>query len=235
MANAATVNSLVPIIRSRLNITNLNTITDAEIKVFIRSSMASLYEKIANKHRDYYVIPWRLSLAANQDKYALPTDFRSAVQVFATFGTGNNLQRLPLDQFTLNKYQTQSVSSLIAPQWPTMYRIMGLTIYFTPTPSTDYNNAIEMWYVPQFRGPVNDDASIDAQMPNGWETWIEYDVCVQIAMRMRLAEYYAMYLKERDTVEHDVMTAVVIRDEQPQYMTDAFDTPWFGLNQPGEQ
>lgn len=234
MANQATVNSLVTIVRSRLNLTNMNTITDAELKLYIRSSLSSLYELIANRHRDYYVQCFKFSFAANVDCYPLPADFRSAIQVFVTFGTAPTVQRLALEQFTMNRYQSQTSASYLAPQWPTMYRIMGNSIYFTPTPSQAYANALELWYVPQWTGPVTDDVSIDRQLPNGWDTWVEYDACVQVAMRLRLAEYYAMYSKERDMAEQDIIKAASIRDESPQYMVDAYETPWFGLNTPGE-
>lgn len=235
MANQATVSSLETIVRARLNLSNMNTVSSAEVRTFVRSALAQFYELIANRHRDYFVQPYKFSFATNQDVYPLPADFRSAAQIFVTFGTAPNLQRMPLQQFTLDKYQTRSVSSLLAPAWPTMYRIMGLNIYFTPTPSNNYTNAVELWYVPQWRAPTTDDTTIGAEFPNGWELWVEYETCVQIAMRLRLPEYYTMYVKERDKSEQFVIEAASIRDEQPQYMTDAFDTPWFGLNTPGEQ
>lgn len=234
MANSATIASLEVIIRARLNLTNVNTITSAEVRTFIRSSLASLYELICNRHKDYYVTPFRFSFATNVDRYPLPTDFRSCVQVFITFGSSPNIQRLPLECFTLNRYQTSNASTYLNPQWPTMYRIMGNQIWFTPAPGDDYHNAVEMFYIPQFIGPVSDNVTIDAQLPNGWETWVEYDTCAQIAMRLRIAEYYAMYAKERDSVEQAIISAASVRDESPQYMTDAFDVPWFGLNVPGE-
>lgn len=235
MANQATINTLVPVVRARLAQANTATISDADVKTFLRSSCAQLYEIIANRHRDYYVTPYKFSFATNQDRYPLPADFRSAVQVFVTFGNPPNVQRLPLEQFTLNRYQTRTLSSLLMPQWPTMYRIMGSDIYFTPAPSQNYLNAVELWYVPQWPGIASDDQTIDGTLPNGWERWVEFDTCVQIASRLRWPEYYATYTQERERIEQAVIKAASIRDEQPEYMTDAFDVPWFGLNRPGEQ
>lgn len=235
MANQATIASLETIVRSRLNLTNMATVSSVEMRQFIRSALAQFYELIANRHRDYFVVPYKFSFAANKDTYPLPMDFRSAAEMFVTFGTAPNLQRMPLQQFTLNQYQTRSVSTLLAPAWPTMYRIMGANVYFTPCPSDDYNNAVELWYIPQWSPPTTDDTTIGAQFPNGWERWVEYDVCVQVASRLRIPEYYTMYSQQRDKIEQAVIAAASIRDEQPEYMTDAFDTPWTGLNRPGEQ
>lgn len=234
MANSSTVNTLVPLIRARLNLTSLTTISDAEIRLFVKSSLASLYEKIANVHRDFYAKVQIYSFAANTDSYPLPADFRSAIETFVVFGTLPNVQRLPLDRFTMARYQSKSLYTSLSSQWPTMYRIMGNKILFVPCPSAAYTNAVEFWYVPQWTAPATDDSSIDVQMPNGWETWVEYDTCVQVAMRMRQPEYYAMYSKERDKVEPDIIAAAAIRDEQPEYMTDYFDAPYIGINVPGE-
>lgn len=157
------------------------------------------------------------------------------VQVYLTSGSAPNIVRVPLRVFNLNEYQNLPPSIYLAPQWPTMYRVMGKQIWFTPLPSQSYTNALEILYIPQFQAPVNDDQPIDTVLPNGWERWVEFDTCVQVAMRMRLAEYYATYMKERDTVESRIVKAVTVRDEQPQYMTDVFATqPFYGFNNPGD-
>lgn len=218
--NQASVNTIVPLVRSRLNLTNLNTISDAEIKVFIRSSMAQLYEIICNRHKDYYISIYSLTMLANQGKYPLPSDFRSSSQLYLLSGSAPNIRRSPMREFTTEEYQTLTSYTYLCDK-PVMYRIMGREVWVTPAPSAD-GQVIEMLYTPQFKAPVNDDAPIDSVLPNGWERWVEFDACAQIAMRMRLAEYYAMYSKERDTVEGRIIKATAIRDEQAHYMTDAF-------------
>lgn len=223
MANKASVNSLEAIIRARLNLTNLATISSADLKLFIRSSLAALYELIANRHRDYYVITFTFSLQAHQDAYPLPADFRSHTEVLLTSGSVPNKSYTPLMQ-AQSPRDFRDATLISMPAWPAKYRIVGNQIYFTPVPGQDYTNAIEMWYVPQFHGPVSDDATIDTQLPNGWERWVEFDTCVQVAARMRLAEYFTMYSNERERVEKAVVAAASIRDEQPAYMTDIFST-----------
>ncbi len=234
MANSASVNSLEAIIRARLNLTNLNTISSPEMKLFIRSSLSALYELIANRHRDYYVVPFVFSLAADQSAYSLPANFRSHTELLLTSGSGTSKTYYPLTQ-AQSPRDFREASTAVNPAWPTKYRIVGNYVYFSPTPAVAYTNAIEMWYVPQFRGPVTDDVTIDAQLPNGWERWVEFDTCVQVAARMRLAEYFAMYSKERDKVEQAVISAASIRDEQPQYMTDVYAMDvWTSSREPGE-
>lgn len=233
MANLATINTLETIIRARLNLTNLATVSSADMKLFIHSALNTLYEKIINKHRDYYVIPFKFSLVANQDQYPLPADFHTDICVWLMYGTAPYEQRQVLEQFTINRYHNLALTINTA-QWPVLYRLMGNDIWLTPTPSAAAVNAIEMLYVPQWKAPVSDDVSIDVQLPNGWESWVEYDVCVQVAMRMRQPEYYAMYKAERDEREKVVMAGVSVRDEQPQYMTDSYSQTYYTLDTPGE-
>lgn len=222
MANRATVNSLEAIVRARLNLTNMATISSADLKLFIRSSLAAMYELIANRHRDYYVIPFQFSLETDQSGYPLPQDFRSHTELLLTSGSTPNKSYTPLTQAQSPRDFRDVAFSIASPAWPSKYRIVGNQIYFAPVPGQRYVNAIEMWYVPQFAGPVNDDQSIDSQLPNGWERWVEFDTCVQVASRMRLAEYFQMYSALRAEVEKAVISAASIRDEQPQYMTDVF-------------
>ncbi len=221
MANSASVNSLEAVVRVMLNLSNLATISSADLKLLIRGSLASMYELIANRHRDYYVVPYPFSLAADQAAYPLPANFRSHTEVMLTSGSGTTKSYTPLTQ-AQSPRDFRDVTLIASPPWPMKYRIVGNLIYFSPTPGQAYLNAIEMWYVPQFTPPVTDDVSIDAQLPNGWERWVQFDTAVQVAARMRLAEYFTMYSAERDRIEKAVISAASIRDEQPQYMTDVF-------------
>lgn len=221
MANQSTINSLIPLVRARMNLTSMNTISDDEIKLFIQSSMAQLYETLCNRHKDYYARPYVFGIQSNSHIYPLPENFRSDVQVWARCGTVPQVRRVPMATFTWEEYSTYPVFGT-TPYYTLRYRIVSNLIYLNPIPTYDAQDAIEMLYVPQWKPPPNDDATIDRQLPNGWERVIEFDTCVQIAARMRLSEYYQMYSRERDTVQASVVASASLRDEQPATMTDAY-------------
>lgn len=224
--STATVNSIVSLVRARLNITSVNTVSDADLQSFVLSAHSQLYEKLVSRWKDYYLTGRAImDLAANTETYPLPADFRANAQVFMRFGTGTNLRRIPLQSCTLSQLSNFPAVYTAAPQWPIRYYLTGMNITFTPIPSQAYNQSIEIWYTPQYRAPTNFAAPFDLVLPNGWERWVELDACVQTAARMRLPEYYQMYANERKAAEDLVITAASIRDEQPQYMTDAYSQP----------
>lgn len=226
--STATVNSIVALVRSRLNITSVNTISDVEIQNFILSSHAQLYEKIVSRWKNYYLTGrYVMDLKSLQETYALPADFRANAQVFMRFGTGVNLIRKPLEPINLSELSNRAPIYAIQPQWPVRYFLAGMTITFTPVPSQDFNQSIEIWYTPMYRAPTNFAGPFDLVLPTGWDLLVELDVCVKVAARMRFPEYYQMYSAERKAVEEQVLAASSIRDEQPQYMTDAFAQPDF--------
>lgn len=219
--NSASINSIVALVRQRMNLVNMANIDDTTIQEFTYSSLSDLYELIVSRWKDYYITgPYYISLSPTQTSYPLPLDFRAMNQVFLTFGQTPNQRRKPLRRFNWNEYQTFLSSGFAAPQWPIMYRCVGKNVLFTPVSSQAYPNAIEFWYTPQYTPPTNVNDTIDPVLPNGWERYVEFDVCVQIASRMRLPEFYQMYSQERARVEARVMAAANVRDEESEVMTD---------------
>lgn len=227
--NSATINSLTTLVRARLRLANMNTVSDTDIKSFLRSSLSSLREKLVSKWRDYYVAPpTYIALVANQETYALPEDFRAEHTVFLVYGSGPNKIRTELQPFAMNKFQSYLDATMIQPVWPLAFRIIGRRLLLTPTPSQDYPNAIELWYTPQWQPPLSDVDTIDDVMPNGWERWIELDTCVQIAAALEKPAHFQMYSNMRAETENMVMTAANIRVEDPMVMEDAYEG-WGGL------
>lgn len=234
MANQATLNTLTQSVRRRLNLVNMNTISDTEIKEFLKDSLGALHEILVSRWRDYFVRKSVLSFAANQEEYPLPGDFRAMTAVYLTYGqssaTGQQ-QRLQMSQFNMNQFASWGPSYFVSNPYPVMYRVMGSTtgagtsIFFTPIPGTSAVGACELWYVPMFAPPVTDDTTISMFLPNGWELWVIFDSCVYVAARLRLTDFYALFEKERAKAEQRLIAAAAIRDETPQTMVDIYDTP----------
>jgi hypothetical protein len=123
MANLQTLNTLETVVRARMNLTNMSTVSTADMQTFIKSSAAQLYETLANRHRDFFSTSYVINLDAGISLYALPGDFRSCAEVYLLVGTAPNLQRLLLRQFNGAQYQNQQPTYF--PQQPAMYRIRG--------------------------------------------------------------------------------------------------------------
>lgn len=234
MSNSATLTSLTAIVRAKLNMTNMLTITDTDIQTFLQDSLSTLYELLVSTWQDWYVINTQLSLIANQEGYTLPTNFRAEAAVYLIFQPGTtSVQRQQLRPFQMNQFANTSPGFLTQPQWPIMYRIMNNMIYFTPVPAQAYTNAVDLWYTPQWTPPATVTSPIDANLPQGWERWVVLDTCVAVAAARRLPDYYQMYAGERKEVQAVVLRGATRRDETPQVMTDAYmtGTGWgFGGN-----
>lgn len=228
--NYTTLASLTATVRSRMNLTNVNQITDLEVQNMLIDSCSTFYEMLVSRWRDYYSRRYKFSLAPNQDAYDLPEDFRADVAVYLTFGAAPNQQRVQMRPFTTDEYSSFNYSNLASPQYPIMYAVWGDQIVFTPTPSVAYPNAIEWLYVPQFKPPASPTVPLSRTWPNGWERWVVFDTCVSVALRTQQAQYYAMFTKERELMEAKVMAAAAIRSESPQHMIDVYSsgTPWIG-------
>lgn len=242
--NNASITSLVALVRQRMNLVNMANIDDTTLQTFCTSALSQLYELVVSRWKDYYIAPPSyLSLLPNTQSYPLPLDFRAMSQVYLVFGaypnsaslnqTTANQRKQPLRRFNWNQYQAYaSIGSGVNPgQWPQMYRIVGRNILFTPVTNITYTNAIELWYTPQYEPPINVNDTIDPVLPNGWERWVEMDMCCQVAARMRIPEFYQMYGDLKKQAQELVMAAANVRDEESEVMEDINDdrgNGWFG-------
>ena len=234
MTNQATLNTLTQSVRRRLNLTNMNTISDAEIKEFLKDSLGALHEILVSRWRDYYVRKATISFAMNQEEYLLPDNFRAMTAVYLTYGQSQAIgqqQRLQMSQFNMNQFASWGPDFFVSNPWPVMYRVMGSTtgqgtsIFFTPVPRNAAPGACEIWYVPAFSAPVTDDTTISNFLPNGWELWVIFDTCVYVSARLRLTDFYALMDKERGRAEARLIAGAAIRDETAPTMVDVYATP----------
>lgn len=225
MASPATINSLAQSVRRRMNLVNLITLPDAELKEYIRDALAAFHEVMVIRWRDYFVSKRSYTLQANVESYPLPENFRAVAGVFAVSLQNNAIPvRQQLAQFNLNQFGASYPGNVINQSvLPTMYRVMGNSIYFTPVPQNSNTNGIELWYVPQFTAPLNDDMAISQVICTGWELWVIFEACIAVAARMNLTEFFAMYKAMQDKAEQRIVAALSIRDETANVMVNQFD------------
>lgn len=223
MANQATVTSIARSVRRRLNLVSMNTISDTELKEFVRDSLAQFYEIMVSAWRDYYVGRVVYTLEANREAYALPDDFRAESSVYiTTTSNGSPARRYELDRFNTNQWNNYPLGFFNQNPWPVMFRCMGEQILFTPVASAT-TGVVELIYVPQWEAPISDDVTISRTMPNGWELWVIFDVCVSLAVRLRMPELVQMLQMEREKNEKRVRAAMSIRGETAPVMMNQFD------------
>jgi hypothetical protein len=217
MPNSETLNSLTAKVRQRSDQINSQTFDDtSELKVWIRGSLAQLYDMLCLRSGDYYTTCRPLSLIAGQEAYALPSDFKNLTDVFVLYAGGKN--RLQLKPFSAEEFG--QLGDLTVPLVPLAYRLMRNLLYVQPIPVADYYNAIEIHYVPQYRAPLLDYSSIDEVMPNGWDEWVVLDVLQKMSVKARLLNMDDI-IKSKLALEQRLLQSASIRDAYAPVMRDA--------------
>lgn len=214
--NVQTINLLVARVRQRSDQINSQTFDDtSELKVWIRGSLAQLYDMLCLRAADYYTTCRPLSLIAGQEAYSLPSDFKSLADIYVLYNGGKQRRRM-------RSFNIDDFGALNGPQAPNgnfSYRIMRNLLYIQPTPVFDYYNALEVHYTPQYRGPLLDYTSIDEVMPNGWDEWVTLDVLQKMCVKARLLNM-ADIIESKKQIENRLLMSASIRDSYAPVMRD---------------
>lgn len=240
MANSSTVNTLLTTTRQRFDHVNSQTFDDTtELKPWIRDSLKQLYEIVVQRWQDWYTVPAVMTLKQFQESYPLPANFRYMAQVYMLY-TNNTTSngtptapyyREPLLPFTMKEYGRFTSQSLYIRQWPLLYRIMNSKLYLTPAPSQDLINAIEYWYVPTWQPPIDDDAPIDQELPNGFEEWVVLDTMIKMATKLRENDRISAMQQQKAEILDRVKSGGSVRTGDAPMMTDIYNYPrWTWLN-----
>ena len=205
--NIQTINLLVARIRQRSDQINSQTFDDAsELKVWIRASLAQLYDMLGQRSSDYYTTARPISLIAGRESYCLPSDFKSLADIYVLYNGGFN--RVRMRPFSIDDFGALNTPMSAGAY---TYRLMRNMLYIQPTPQLDYYNALEMHYVPQYRAPLLDYTSIDEVLPNGWDEWVTLDVLQKMSIKARLLNMDDI-IKSKQQIEARLLTSASIRD-----------------------
>lgn len=216
MANVQTVNLLVSRIRQRSDQINSTTFDDlTELKPWIRSSLAQLYEMTAQSSQDYYTTCRPLSLTAGQEAYSLPSDFKSLQNIYALYNGG--VSRMQLREFAVDDLGALN-NPYILPA-PLSYRIMRNMIFLAPVPGADAFNALEIYYTPQYRAPLLDYTTIDEVLPDGFDEWVVLDVLQKMSVKTRLQNMDDI-LKSKQMMEARFTSGIANRGAYAPVMRD---------------
>ena len=224
MANIQTINQLVTRVRQRSDQIGSDTFDDAtELKPWIRGSLSQLYEIMCQRAVDYYTTCRPISLIAGQEAYSLPSDFKQLQDIFVLYSGGQLRQQM-------RNFSVDEFGALHRPSYntaPLRYRLMRNLIYIQPVPQFDAFNALEMHYVPHYRGPLLDYSTIDEVLPDGWEEWAVLDVLQKMSVKTRLQNMDDI-LKSKAQQEARLIAASAIRDGFAPVMRDAYRGATFG-------
>lgn len=227
MPNSASVQQLVGQVRTRIDVQNAPLFSDQfELIPWVRDSHKQLYEIITQRWLDWYTIRRPMSLAAGTDSYSLPPDFRAMKAVYMVYtntgGVANNGYREELRQFGRAEWGRYNYTATNR-QWPFAYYIQNNRMLMTPVSVQDYVNAMELQYVPQYKGPVLDWTPIDPILPNGWEEWIVLDVMLKMGSKARFN--VAQVQQDKMEIEKRVITGASSRSADPPQMRDVNAIP----------
>ncbi len=215
MSNVTTLNQLVTRVRTRGDVVGSSTFDDnVELKPWIKGSLSQFHEILIQRFKDYYVQSVALSIIANQDTYALPSDFRIMRDVYVF--TGAKFARQKLRAFQGEEYGGSPISGS-----PLRYRVLRNSICFVPTPTISAYNAISLSYTPHWRSPLLDYSPIDEVFPNGWEEWVVLDVLQKMNVKARILNMDDI-LKSKAMVEDRILRGAYHRTGEAPRMRNRY-------------
>lgn len=222
--NSASVLTIVAEARRRFDQRNSTTFNDSiELIPWTRDSLKQIYEIVTQAWRDWYTVRRPMSLSGGVERYSLPSDVRALVGVYMVYNNGVTgqpgaykelLHEMPRSDW--GRYGTSNIWR----RWPMLYRMQNKDLYFTPVPSIDYVNAIELQYVPQWRGPLLDWTPIDDVLPNGWEEWVVLDVAIKMAVKLKMDT--DAFLQQKMEIQKRIVQGAASRTAEPPKKRDIY-------------
>ena len=209
MASLVTFLELRTRARQLADMENSQFVSDTELGYHINSGAQDLYDMLISAGELYKISSTSISLVANQDTYALPSDF------YKMLGVDLNSQGQPvtLKKFEFaerNKYSyypfynTRGLTAL-------KYIIQGNSLRFIPMPNG--TDTITAWYAPTLALLVNDSDTFDSI--NGWEDYIVFDAAIKMLIKEE-SDPQAIMIMKKD-IEAKIQKMKVMRDQGGQY------------------
>jgi hypothetical protein len=147
----------------------VDSITAAEVGVWVNAELSALWDVLINAHEDYCIKREFIDVVAGIEDYSMPSDFYKLRKVFPIC-SGQRSARLR--KFDLNRLgEADSLASILtSPIEQTKYRLTGNRMFLHPTPTNAAQ--LELWYIPQFDPLLNLDDEVDFHFPTGWEQYV---------------------------------------------------------------
>lgn len=137
---------------------------DTDLTRIINKNYHRLISAVVDVFEDYYMTESTADTLANQQEYALPSDFYKIRRVEINYdidATNSSFSRaLPVDMDEV-RYNLANANSGVAIVRNPSYYIQGNYIGFIPIPTRNGNEAIKIWYIKQKVDMVDDTDTID--------------------------------------------------------------------------
>jgi hypothetical protein len=191
-------------VRQRANMEGSQFVTDSELNTYINEAIADLRDKMISKvGDDYFAAETTYTLLANQDTYALPSDFYKVlyVEVKGDDGYFYKMRRFEVSE---RNFGASPINYYIP---DIRYRLRANNIVFTPQ-NLMGGRQVRLTYVPIPSELVTDGDTLQGY--NGWETYV-----IVYAARKALVK------EESDTAQLDA--ELVKLDQRMESMIDNRD------------
>lgn len=223
--------------QQRADRVNSNFVTLTEWNTYINQSYFELYDLLVTTYEDYYLaVPYIFQTTGNVNQYILPNGVLTSVDTgliaqpfYKLWGVDLGLSLGSNAWITLHKFDAIQRNRFIYPQltstylgvWDLRYRLVGNTLYFTPTPSG--SQFIRVWYIPRLVQLLQDTDILDGI--SGWTEYVitdaaikalqkeESDVSVLAAQKMMLIKRIEESAMNRDVGQPDTISPTRNRSE----------------------
>lgn len=204
--------------RQRADMEKSQFVKDAELNNYINNSIAELYDLISDAYgSDYFVTSSALSIVAGTKQYALPATFYELKAVDLNIG-GSEYIDVPKFNFAeRNKYSNFGPWQFYK-NTNVRYRLIGSTIYFSPTPSQ--NADAVLWFVPLATKLVDDDDTLDDL--NGYAEYVIIDAAIK--MLQKQDDDVSVLAAQKSFIIERIKTKTMNRDAgHPSSVTDVYN------------
>ena len=178
--------------QQRADRVNSEFLSTSEWNNNINQSMYELYDLLITCYEDYYLAPPVQFMSNGTDmQYPIPNGYSNFITngvaapalyklqgVDLALGTAPNAF-VTVDKFDFirrNEYVFPNTASTIYGVFNLRYRLMGNTLYFTPTPSA--GQPIRVWYIPRLPALLKDTDTTTTSI-SGWIEYVIVDAAIK--------------------------------------------------------
>ena len=180
MARNVTLGDIKERARVRADMVNSGFVSDQELREFINSSIAELWDLLVSSYgEDYLTESFPFTINTSQDEYDLPGDFYKAQGVDLNIGPNNAISIKKFNFSERNRYDGAYYNWGLDGGVRVRYRIVKDKIKFTPIPIGNYT--VNLWYIPCAPVLLRNNETLDGV--NGFEEYVIIDVARKMLMK----------------------------------------------------
>lgn len=151
---------------------------DDEVTTRINEGIAELRDLVIRDNPDYYVTQATVDLVANQEAYALPSDF---FRLRLVEGKGTDGRYRELAEFSFGDRGAYSLAGSSQDASALVYRVVGSYLRVLPVPTVAVSAGLQLWYTPTATKLVNLSDTCDGV--DGWQEYVVSYAAAQCARK----------------------------------------------------